>query len=94
MILPPYVIDVRVRERGQRNFRIWFPFFLLWPLLLVLVLFAAVVTMVVDVAMFFAGSRLHHFTQMLVGAMHLLADTRGTTAYVNSPNTFVDVKIY
>lgn len=94
MILPPTVIDVHVRERDARNIRIWFPFFILWPLLLVIVLFVAVVTMLVDIAMFLAGSSYHHFTQILIGAMHLIADTRGTVAYINSPTTFVDIKIH
>jgi hypothetical protein len=94
MVLPPYVIDVRVRERGAHGFRIWFPFFVLWPLLLVIVAFALVVTVLVDVAMWLAGARPYHLTQLLIGAMRLLADTRGTVARVNSPTTLVDVKIY
>jgi hypothetical protein len=94
MILPPLVIDVRVRESGHRSFRIWFPLFILWPLLLVIVLLALVITVLVDVAMWLAGARPYNLTQLLFGSMHLLADTRGTVAYVNGPTTLVDVKIY
>jgi hypothetical protein len=94
MILPPLVIDVRVREVGKRAFRIWFPLFVLWPLLLVIVLFALIITVLVDVAMWLAGARPYNLTRLLIGSMHLLAETRGTVAYVNSPTTLVDVKIY
>lgn len=94
MILPPIVIDVHVRERNARNFRIWFPFFILWPLLLVIVILALVIALLVDVAMWLAGARTYNLTRLLIGSLHLLADTRGTSAYVNSPTTLVDVKIY
>ncbi len=95
MILPPIVIDVHVWEkRNARDRRIWFPFFILWPLLLVIVLLALVVTVLVDAAMLMVGARAYNLTLLLIGSMHLLADTRGTSAYVNSSTTLVDVKIY
>lgn len=94
MVLPPLVIDVSVRERGARNFRIWFPFVLLWPVLFVLVGFALVVTLLVDLVLLLAGSRYHHYTALLLGAMHMLADMRGTSARVDSATTFVAVEIY
>lgn len=94
MILPPLVIDVRVRERDKRNFRIWFPFVLLWPLLFVLVGFALVVTLVVDFALLVAGARYHHYTLLLLGALQVLADLRGTEAHIDSTTTLVTVEIY
>jgi hypothetical protein len=93
-ILPPLVIDVHVREAGARRFRIWFPFFLLWPLLAVIVGFALVVTLLVDLGLFVAGSRYHHYTQLLIGSLQLLADVRGTQARIDSRTTFVNVDIY
>ena len=95
MILPPIVIDVRVRENDDaHSFRIWFPFFILWPLLLVIVILALVIAVLVDVAMWVVGARPYNLTRLLIGSMHLLADTRGTSAYVNTPDSLVDVKIY
>ena len=94
MILPPLVIDVRVRETGARSFRIWFPFFLLWPLLLVIVGFALVVTIIVDFALLIAGARYHHYTLLLVNALGLLAEVRGTHAHVRNADSLVDVDIY
>ena len=94
MILPPLVIDVHVREEGARSFRIWLPFVLLWPLLFVIVGFALVVSLVVDLALLAAGARYHHYTRLLLSAMRLLADVRGTHARVDSDTTFVNVTIY
>jgi len=94
MILPPLVIDVKVRDTGSRSFRIWFPFFLLWPLLLIVVGFALLVALLVDIALYLAGARYHHYTLLLLGALHLLAEVRGTHAHVRSSTSLVDVDIY
>ena len=91
--LPPLVIDVRVREEGARGFRIWFPFVLLWPLLLILLVFALAVSILVDLALLVAGSRYHHYTLLLVNGMRLLGETRGTHARVVSESTRVRIDI-
>ncbi len=94
MILPPLVIDVRVRETGAHNFRIWFPFFVLWPLLLVVVGFALLVSLLVDFALYMAGARDYRYTLLLLRSLHLLAEVRGTHAHVVSGTSLVDVEIY
>ncbi|MDO8965001.1 MAG: hypothetical protein Q7W30_11000 [Coriobacteriia bacterium] len=93
-ILPPLVIDVRVRTRESKGFRIWFPFFLLWPLLLVLVGFCLLITVLVDLALLIVGARYHHYTPMLLQAMRVLAQSRGTRAHVDSAETHVNLDIY
>jgi hypothetical protein len=93
--LPPLVIDVRVRETGKKGFRIWLPFFLLWPLLLIVVGFALVVSLTVDLALLIAGARYHHYTALLLRSVQLLAETRGTCARIDSrDDSKVDVDIY
>lgn len=94
MLLPPVVFDVRVREAGSPGFRIWFPFFLLWPLLLLIVGVALIVTIVVDAARIASGARYHHYTRLLLATMRLLAETRGTHARVFSDDSRVNVDIY
>lgn len=93
MILPPLVIDVCVREQGSRSFRIWFPFFLLWPLLLIVVGFALLVTLLVDLASIMSGGRYHRYTALLLGTLRLLAEVRGTHADIRNSNSFVRVDI-
>jgi hypothetical protein len=94
MILPPLVIDVRVREADSRSFHIWLPFFLLWPLLLVVFGFALVVAVVVDFALYMVGARYYGYTLLLLYSLHLLAETRGTHAHVAGGTSLVDVDIY
>jgi hypothetical protein len=93
MVLPPLVIDVRVREEHKRGFRIWFPVVILWPILFVLVAFALVVTVLVDIALWFVGARYHHYTLFVLNAMRLLAETRGTHTHIVSATTLVNVDI-
>jgi len=93
-ILPPLVIDVRVHERGARSFRIWFPFVLLWPLLLIVVGFALLITLLVDIALLFAGARYHHYTLLVFTTLRLLAETRGTHAHVDHDSSLVTIDIY
>ncbi|MDP2233496.1 MAG: hypothetical protein Q8K89_07660 [Actinomycetota bacterium] len=93
-LLPPFVIDVRVRERGERGFFLWVPLFLLWPFLLVAVLSALVVSVVLDLVLWLAGASFHHLTAMIFGALRVLAAVRGTHVRVDSDTTFVRVNIY
>lgn len=92
--LPPLVIDVRVREPGSRNFRIWLPFFLLWPPLFIIVGFALLVTILVDFALFVSGARYHHYTLLVLGSLRVLAEVRGTHVDAVSDGSVVKVDIY
>ena len=93
MILPPWLIDVKVREADAKGFRIWLPLFLLWPLLFLLLAIALVFTLLADVVLFITGQRYHHYTLLLLGCMKVLAETRGTYADVNGPDAVVRVRI-
>ena len=93
-ILPPLVIDVRVREQGKRGFRIWFPFVILWPLLFLIVGFVLVISVLVDLALLMAGAEYHRYTVLVLSTMGLLAQVRGTHARINNRSTFVTVNIY
>jgi len=93
-IMPPLVIDVRVRERNAKEHHIWFPFVILWPLLLIIVGFAFVVALIVDFALLLANARYHHYTLLLFHSLGLLAAVRGTYAHIDGDNALVDVNIY
>ena len=95
-VLWPLVIDVRVRERAtdKRGVRVWFPFFVLWPLLLLLVALVLVVSAIVDLALLLSGWRYHRYTLLVLSSMRLLSQTRGTHAHIDSDGSLVDVDIY
>lgn len=92
--MPPLVIDVSVRENGANRFRLWFPFFLLWPLLLVLVGFALIVAILIDLALLLANARYHHYTLFLINTLRVLAAVRGTRGQITNDTTNVDFDIY
>lgn len=93
MLLLPMIIDVRVREEGNRGFRLWLPFFLLWPLVLPIFALAFMVSCVADLALIVAGARYHHYTALLLGTVRLFAEMRGTHAHIVDSDSFVHVDI-
>lgn len=92
--LPPLVIDVRVRGNAEKSRHIWFPLFLLWPLLIIVVGFALLVTMLVDLALMLVGARYHHYTLLLLGAVRLLGGVRGTRVVAGDGDTRINVHIF
>lgn len=92
--MPPLVIDVHVHEVGGRRVRVWFPFVLLWPFLAIVFGFALLVTALVDLALLGAGARYHHYTQLLLGVLRLLGESRGTRVNALSDNSLIHVTIY
>jgi hypothetical protein len=93
-MMPPYLFDMRITEQGKRPIRLWLPVFLLWPLGLVFLALAFVITIVLDVLLLVFGQRYHHYTRFLVGSLDLLSQTRGTTVYVrSSTKTTVDLTV-
>ncbi len=94
-ILPPFVVNVRVREPESRGFHIWLPLFLLWPLLLIIGGFVLAVSVLVDFGLLISGARYHHYTLLLLRCIQLLAEVRGTHAHIrSSDSSVVDVDIY
>ncbi|MDA3935616.1 MAG: hypothetical protein PF636_01940 [Actinomycetota bacterium] len=94
-MLPPTVVNVRIREPDSRGFRIWLPLFLLWPLLLLIIGSALTVSIVVDFVGIIVGARYHDYTRLLLGCMQILAETRGTHAHVHGhDDNLVDIDIY
>lgn len=92
--LPPLVIDVRVRETNDKSFRIWLPFFLLWPLLFIIIGFVLLVTILVDSALLMVGARYHHYTLLVLTTVRLLGEVRGTHVNAISDGSRVKVDIY
>lgn len=93
MILPPLVIDVRIRQEDSRRIRIWLPLFLLWPLLLPLVVLVLSVTILADVACAVVGARYHHYTVFTLGVLQVFAELRGTRADIVTSDSLVHVVI-
>jgi len=94
VVLPPAFINVRVHKEGEAHFRLWLPFFLLWPLLLVVGILALIASLLADLVLLLVGAAYHGFTRLLLGVLKLLPETRGTTVHVRAKDSsLVDVTI-
>lgn len=79
--MPPAIVAMRIAEEGRTTFRMWFPLFLLWPLLLVLLLLTLLVLLVVDAVRLAAGGR-YSYTRLLWAGLNVVGETRGTEVLV------------
>ncbi len=92
MKVPPYALRVRVAERERTKFRIWFPLFLLWPLILVFLLLTLIATVVVDAAQLIAGRR-QRYTRLVLGCLGVVGETRGTEVFIQDKGRTVAVTV-
>jgi hypothetical protein len=79
--MPPYLVRVRIAEEERTKFSLWFPLFILWPLLLVFLLLTLVATLLADL---FSLITLHKpgYTRFLFGVLGVVGHTRGTEVFI------------
>jgi hypothetical protein len=81
MKCPPLWVSVKIEEHERKKFRLWLPFFLLWPLLAVFVLLTLVCTLLADLFALFSDSR-PTYTRLIFGVLGLVGETRGTEVFI------------
>ncbi len=77
MKMPPYLVAMRVMEQERTRFRLWFPLFLLWPLILPFILLTLLAAAVVDAFQLLDGGK-GAYTRLAVGILGIVGETRGT----------------
>jgi hypothetical protein len=82
MRCPPYVVSMKIQKQERTKFRLWLPFFLLWPLLLVFVLLTLIATLLADLFTLISGRR-PGYTRLIFGVLGLVGETRGTEVFVH-----------
>jgi hypothetical protein len=87
------VVNIRVVSGGERKVRLWVPMFLLWPLVLVLILPALVLTILADVVLLLSRGPFHHSTKVLLAGLATAAETRGLRISIDGPDTNVHVSV-
>ena len=92
MRLPPAVIAMRIVEQGRTRFRIWFPLFLLWPLVLVLVVLTLTIAALVDVVMPATGQRFA-YTRLIGGGLNVVGEIRGTELFIKDARRTVALTV-
>ena len=81
MRIPPWLVRVRIVDEERTKPRLWFPLFIVWPLLLVFVLLTLAATSLADL---FSLLTLHRpgYTRFLFGVLGIIGETRGTEVFV------------
>ena len=81
MKCPPALVSIRIVEEERTRFRLWFPLFILWPVLLALLVVTMVATLLADL---FSLIALHRpgYTRFLFGVLGVVGETRGTEVFV------------
>jgi len=92
MKMPPYLVAMRIVEQERTKFRIWFPLFLLWPLLLPFVVLTLIATAAVDAVRFLAGQK-GAYTRLLVGVLGIVGETRGTEVFIQDGDHTVALRL-
>ena len=72
---------MRIEEEERTKFRLWFPLFMLWPLVLALLLLTLVVTLLVDLASLMSRGR-PAYTRFALGVLGVIGETRGTEVFI------------
>jgi hypothetical protein len=81
MKLPPYWASMRIADEERTRFRLWFPLFLLWPILLPFLLLTIIATLSADLFSLLSGHR-PGYTRFLFGILGIMSETRGTQVFV------------
>ena len=81
MKCPPYALSLRVTERERTKFRLWFPLFILWPLLGVLLLLTVLAALIADLVSVLQWHR-PGYTRFLFGVLGIVSETRGTEVFI------------
>jgi len=88
MKVPPSLVAMRVVEQGRTKVSIWFPLFLLWPLLLVFLLLTLIASLVTDAVCLVAGRR-HAYTSLVIGGLGVVGEARGVEVFVEDKHRTV-----
>lgn len=81
MKCPPYLVSMRITQGERTRFRLWFPLFIMWPLLIALLLLTVVATLLVDL---FSLITCHKpgYTRLMFGVLGVIGETRGTEVFI------------
>jgi len=92
-MFPPMLLYVRVTAPDRNRSGVWLPLFLVWLILLPIVVLILLLTTLVDLVLFLAGQRYHHYTLLLLRCFGVLGATRGTVIHIHSNENDVDIDL-
>lgn len=92
MKLPPYLMYLKIKNEDGHGFGMWLPLFLLWPLVLILFVFALPFLLFADLGLYLGRQPFHRFTRLVIEALMILPETRGMTVDIKDGSSSHVVK--
>jgi len=90
MMFPPLWFRIKIRQTEGRNFGLWLPLFLLWPIVLIVAIILLPIILLVSICQFLTGNR-----QPLILALprfiSVICALRGMKVDLQSPDETVYV---
>lgn len=93
MAAPPLAFRLRVASPGKRPVRLWLPVVVLWPLLALVLALPLLLALLVDLVLWLAGRRYHHYSLLIVRTLGLVTAARGTVIRINDGDSVIDLSI-
>lgn len=91
--MPPMVMRLHVDSPDRSPVHLWLPLFVLWPLVALLMALPILLAALVDAVLWLTGQRYHHYSVLIVRALALFGEAKGTVMRFRDGDTTVDVTI-
>lgn len=93
MSLPPAILKLSVTTQTGRRACLWLPVFLLWPLVLAIGIIGLAFAVAADVVLALIGRPFHRYVALLIRALAILSEARGTAINVSTATSTVAVTV-
>ncbi|NLE02912.1 MAG: hypothetical protein GX640_23840 [Fibrobacter sp.] len=90
-MIPPILFDIHFKYHDRKGFRIWFPFFILWPLLLFILLLLLPPAAITQI--FLCNRGIKPFS-ILIALVELFSSMRGISVFFKQKNNSSFVKVF
>ena len=91
-MIPPAIMQLRIRDEYGKGFGLWLPLFILWPIGLVCFLFVLPFLIIAEVVLTLVGDRFHPLIALL-GICGVMSAMRGLNVNVDSKQSNKSVRI-
>jgi hypothetical protein len=92
-MFPPMLLYLRVGTPERPGPGIWLPIFLVWLILLPIIVLVLLITVLTDVALYFAGQSYHHYTLLLLRCFGVVGTTKGTVVSIRAHENVINMEL-
>lgn len=89
MKFPPSILSLRIK--GESNFSLWLPLFLIWPILLLVAL--VILPFIFLISLFYLKGNVSRSILIVPASYNLISDLKGLTVEVDNPKNNISIYI-